>query len=289
MKHMTLSLLIVLMAVGAFSQQTIQVNPYFKNNFLFESGFWVYQDTTELTTDSITLESAAFGSIPPNPAFNHFQEFYLMNLRSHTFDAEYNEFIITNHWRRNGGGDFGELGQPLMHIKDFENAPQVGNGFNGYEIMDILDEIEVNGVPFSNVVWSRVYADEQHQHEFDFDTDLWFAPGVGIIRKAWTDDQDVSHVWDLINWQVSGYTSIAENSLTAQEVTIFPNPAKTNVTVHAAGMERLELLDIKGKTIMEFDRLNGAIEIDLHGISSGVYMMKVSTASGVAVKKMVID
>jgi hypothetical protein len=289
MKHMTLSLLIVLMAVGAFSQQTIQVHPYFKNNFLFESGFWVYQDTAELTTDSITLESAAFGSIPPNPAFNHFQEFYLMNMRSHTFDLEYNEFIITSHWRRNGGGEFGELGQPFMHIQEYENLPQVGNGFNGYEIMEILDEMEVNGVPFSNVVWSRVYADEQHQHEFDFDTDLWFAPGVGIIRKAWTDGQDVDHVWELINWQVSGYTSIAENSIPEKQVIIFPNPAKNKATVYALGMERLELLDLKGNIVKAFDRQNISFEIDLHGLSSGVYLVKVFTANGVDVTKMVIE
>lgn len=290
MKHMTLTMLIVLMTVGAFAQQTKKVHPYFKNGFLFETGFWVYRDTVDQATDSIMLLNAALGSIPPNPAFpNHFQEFFLMNFRSHTFDVEYNEFIITSHWRRNGGGEFGELGQPLMHIQDYENLPQVGNGFNGYEIMEILDEMEVNGVPFSNVVWSRVYAAEQHQHEFDFDTDLWFAPGVGIIRKAWTDSLGVGHVWDLINWNVSIYTSIAENVIPGKSVTIYPNPATNKTTVHAEGMERLELLDMKGNKVRVFDRLNGTIEIDLFNLSSGVYFVNVFTATGNAVSKIVVE
>lgn len=283
-------LLLIFSAIGSsYSQSTISVAGYFRNGYVFESGYWVYRDTATNQTDSISLVSCIHNYINPNPAIPDYQEYYKMNFYSHSFGYNFNEFIITHYWKRNGGGEWGQLGQPVMHIEQFANYPEVGNGFNGYQIMNIFPSYEVNGVEFFNVVWSRVFESQQYQHEFDYDTDLYFAPGVGIIRKAWVDDLGINHVWDLINWESNIYTSIDDEQAPGNEIVACPNPATDKITVSFNGMMNAEILNLQGKVVRRSIARDNTSVIDLINMPTGVYVLKVFIPEGVLTRKIVVS
>ncbi len=289
MKRLTVLFLISLAIGGIYSQQIVPVASYFRNGFVFESGYWVYRDTATHAQDSITLVNCIHNYIYPNPGNPDYQEYYKMNFHSHSFGYNFNEFIITLYWKRNGGGEWGQLGQPVMHIAGYPWYPQVGNGFNGYQIMDIFPSFEVNGTTFNNVVWSRIFENEQYQHEFDYDTDLYFSPGVGIIRKAWIDGQGISHCWDLIDWQSNIYTGIGEDKLQNNEIIVFPNPASDQITVTCTGLEYAEILNLQGDFVCRSTARNFRCEFDLKDLPPGVYFLKLNTAEGVYTRKVVVN
>jgi hypothetical protein len=64
----------MLMNLSVFAQNTIYVSGYYKSNYIFGSGYWVYLDTATGETDSITMESLNHGFYGPNPVFNEYRE-----------------------------------------------------------------------------------------------------------------------------------------------------------------------------------------------------------------------
>lgn len=282
-----LSLLFASMG-SIYSQGTISVAAYFRYGYVFESGYWVYRDTATNEFDSISLVNCIHNFIYPNPVNPHYEEYYKMNFYSHSFNYSFNEFIITNYWKRNGGGEWGQLGQPVMHIGQYANYPEVGNGFNGYQIMDIFPSYEVNGIEFSEVVWSRVFENQQYQHEFDYDTDLYFAPGVGIIRKAYVDDLGVNHVWDLVNWQSNIYTNINDEWMSEREILVYPVPANDIITVIFNGMLNAEILNLHGAVVGRSAARDRTCVFNLKDLSPGVYIVKVYASEGIFTRKIIL-
>lgn len=289
MKRMISAFCLCLLIANAFSQGTIQVKNYFRYGFVFESGYWVYRNTATNEQDSISLVSTVHNYIYPNPAIPDYQEYYKMNFYSHSFNYSFNEFIITDYWKRNGGGEYGELGQPIMHIGQFVPYPEIGNGFNGYEIMDIFPSYVVNGMVFNDVVWSRVFEDQQYQHEFDYDTDLYFAPGVGIIRKSYTDHLGVTHVWDLVNWQSNIYTHVDDDLRSNEEVLIYPNPARDKVSIKLEGMLSAELVNMHGVVTCKPVIIDDTCSFDLKDYSPGIYVVRLFTTGGVITRKIIVE
>lgn len=289
MKRTLLLLYVGLLATTIVSQDIIPVKDYFKSGFVFSEGYWVYEDTVTHEQDSITLLSCVQNYISPNPVNPDYEEYYLMDFYSHTYDYYFNEFIVTRYWKRNGGGQYGELGQPVMHIGQYDYSPEPGNGFNGYEILDILQNLEVNEHVFNYVVWSRIYKDQQYQYEFDYDTDLYFAPGTGIIRKEYTDSLGINHIWDLVNWQTSIYTGIEEGPTLDQKVRIFPNPAHDKFTIQYPDIFKVELLNLFGKTMLRYQGSVNHLEVELQGIDPGIYFVRILTNKGIITEKLVVD
>jgi hypothetical protein len=123
MKRLDLSKLIVLiicctlMFFSSNAQNTVYVLNYYKTNYLFSSGFWVYQDNATQETDSITLDNVKHGFYGPNPAIPDYHEYYTLEYYSHTKDSAFNDFFWENLWRVNGGGEWAELGQPVACLR----------------------------------------------------------------------------------------------------------------------------------------------------------------------------
>lgn len=288
MKRLAILFLLCANTGSIYSQGTISVAAYFRYGFVFESGYWVYRDSATNELDSVSLVNCVHNFIYPNPAIPDYQEYYKMNFYSHSFNYSFNEFIITNYWKRNGGGEWGQLGQPVMHIGQYANYPEVGNGFNGYQIMDIFPSYEVNEIEFSDVVWSRVFENQQYQHEFDYDTDLYFAPGVGIIRKAYVDDQGVNHAWDLVNWQSNIYTSINDEWPSGKEIVVYPVPAGDIISVTFSGMLTAEILNLHGVVVCRSAGRDHTCVFDLKDLSPGVYIVKVFASEGIFTRKIIV-
>jgi|GEM_PF-1170124 len=286
-KALALSSLILLAQFG-FSQYVIYVKVYFTDNFIFNDGYWVYRDTVNNETDSITLTGCYHGFIPPTPVINDYWEYYKMNFHSHSFNTDYNEYIVTYIWKRNGGGQYGELGQPLMLIEPNAQYPSVGSGFNGFEITAILDSIQIGDNLFYDVVVSRIYADQQYQHEFDYTTDLYFAPHVGIVRKSYTDSSNVNHCWDIVNWQINVNTA-TQNVPLPSKVSVFPNPGHTTITVYCEGMNQLYCYDLSGRLILQKRCNSDMAVIETSELFPGAYLLKVITGESAILRKVIIE
>ena len=72
-------------------------------------------------------------------------------------------------------------------------------------------------------------------------------------------------------------TGVAEDN--TPKVSIFPNPVADVVTVEAEGLQHVDLLDATGRTIKSVSITENALQLDLSGLKSGVYLISAKTRS----------
>jgi hypothetical protein len=73
---------------------------------------------------------------------------------------------------------------------------------------------------------------------------------------------------------------------------IYPNPAKTEVTINAGNLDKettLVLQDVLGQTLVTKNGISSTTSINLAGYSDGVYFIQLIQAGKSSVKKFVIN
>lgn len=85
----------------------------------------------------------------------------------------------------------------------------------------------------------------------------------------------------------------AKESITtnANKVLLYPNPAKTNVTVTSKGIRQVEIFDIMGKKVMvkELNNVDN-LNIDISKLNKGLFLVRVNGANGkVSNSKLLIE
>jgi hypothetical protein len=82
-----------------------------------------------------------------------------------------------------------------------------------------------------------------------------------------------------------------QNLSAGNEVKIYPNPASDIIHVEVSEIADIQLTDVEGRVV--FAKTNAAanqkLEISTAGLANGMYLMKVSNSSFVAVKKVVVN
>lgn len=68
---------------------------------------------------------------------------------------------------------------------------------------------------------------------------------------------------------------------------IFPNPTTDNIIIETSQNAEIEILNIEGQTIKYFISNEKITKIDVSGILSGMYFVKVKTKDGIAIKKFI--
>jgi formiminotetrahydrofolate cyclodeaminase len=78
--------------------------------------------------------------------------------------------------------------------------------------------------------------------------------------------------------------------------TIYPQPAEDNVLIKFYGHENatvvIEVLDITGKLVITVNKnisADAVVDLDLNGLSAGVYFLKVNAKEVTEVKKIVLE
>jgi hypothetical protein len=84
----------------------------------------------------------------------------------------------------------------------------------------------------------------------------------------------------------STLVSVNKNSLEI-DFKIFPNPTKENLVVEISQNAQLEIFNSQGQLIKAKTLTEKKSDIDLSGISSGVYTLRIKTDKGIAVKKLI--
>ena len=78
------------------------------------------------------------------------------------------------------------------------------------------------------------------------------------------------------------------------QLTLAPNPATDRCTVSANGLQRVELLDLTGRTIQTVNMSSvgsqqSTVSFDLAGLQGGIYLVRLFCNDGVTVKKLVVN
>ena len=121
--------------------------------------YWIFKNDSTGLVDSLAViefDSGSYWRPPPvHGAPGQKWEYYNLVVKNFTDSNIYNEFLDRNCIRRNGGGDYGELGQPILIADGVD-----GDGYNGMEIIDILPELDLRGRTLFNVKEVKVTASE---------------------------------------------------------------------------------------------------------------------------------
>ncbi len=114
------------------------------------------------------------------------------------------------------------------------------------------------------------------------------------IAFKFTSTSQESATWEVDDVLLTGTGSsgISEKNNLDVEISIYPNPAGSQVTVNAATKEALHLsvYSLTGMEVSETITFTGTYRLDLEGLNNGIYMLQFSDSRGnSAVEKLIID
>ncbi len=80
-------------------------------------------------------------------------------------------------------------------------------------------------------------------------------------------------------------TGIVENN---DNVALYPNPTKGNVTIEAAGMSRITVVSMLGQVVFDTELDANTYTLNMSQFNAGMYMVRVYTENGVAIKRVTV-
>ena len=81
-------------------------------------------------------------------------------------------------------------------------------------------------------------------------------------------------------------TSIEEEQVSAN---IYPNPSDGMVTIAANGMNHISIVSVLGQVVYNADVEGNEIHLNMSQLQSGIYVVRVNTAEGVAIRRLTIN
>ena len=119
------------------------------------------------------------------------------------------------------------------------------------------------------------------------------APGAGNyyyqVRALYDNDcesepapafDDPTH-----DYVTASVDAVNENS---DNVALYPNPTKGNVTIEAAGMSRITVVSVLGQVVYDTEVSEDTYVMNMSQFTAGMYMVRVYTESGVTVKRVTV-
>jgi hypothetical protein len=84
-------------------------------------------------------------------------------------------------------------------------------------------------------------------------------------------------------------STLAINDITASAYSIFPNPTTGNVTIAGIGLNRVEIYNVLGSKLVEYNNVIDHLQINVNNFADGLYFVKLySETNGVVAKRLVI-
>ncbi len=174
------------------------LNPTLKSDYSFHEGsYWVYQDQA-MNEDSIVLKNfeTGFTSTCPDNVCDR-REFIKLNFENITQGLTYNHYLMSNFIRYNGGGAWGQNGQPIFILDRNEEYE-----FNGLIVGESIDSLIVLNETFYDIKKMSIISDKQYQVEFDYDMDFYFSPSIGVVKFIEYDTLSGVKIWELKNFNI---------------------------------------------------------------------------------------
>ena len=128
--------------------------------------------------------------------------------------------------------------------------------------------------PFDGMDFGRSAAPEFGDIDGDGDMDLLVSNSAGLT----------------FHFDNTGPTTLARDIVFSEETEIYPNPTSGKIQVMApwlkAEKSRIQVLTVSGGIINEVTAKSNLVEISLHSLPTGLYLIKVIGTNGQAVKKV---
>jgi hypothetical protein len=83
--------------------------------------------------------------------------------------------------------------------------------------------------------------------------------------------------------QMAGVEEMNENN----SISVYPNPSTNGLTIESPQKSTIEILNIQGQTILQQQIQQGKTNIDMSGLSKGVYILRLNSNDKTAVTKIV--
>lgn len=108
-----------------------------------------------------------------------------------------------------------------------------------------------------------------------------------LATPVWMADytNHINNGFPIIKWQRPG-TGVEEHDATPNYISLYPNPANDKVTIEGEDIRHITISNLLGQTIFDGKASGNAFEYDFSKHKTGIYLIRIETASGVAVKKV---
>ena len=118
---------------------------------------------------------------------------------------------------------------------------------------------------------------------------------TGFIFRGWFKEMSLTNVWDFINDVVLSDITLYANwvkdndavsELNPITVQFYPNPVQTNLYIQSSSIiEQIIIYDLNGRALRQIIHPEQFIEVG--NLANGVYLVKIQTADGILVRKVV--
>ena len=154
------------------------------------------------------------------------------------------------------------------------------------DIEEICDNLTIT-VTSSNESMGTVSG--SGEYEFGTDTTITATPNDGYRFVSWNDG-NTDNPRAIIVTEDATYIANFEESVGIESrdilngLTFYPNPTTGTITFNRNDIIKVEVLDVMGKTVAVYEN---AYIINLSKLNNGYYIMRITTAEGVTVRKVV--
>ena len=118
--------------------------------------------------------------------------------------------------------------------------------------------------------------------------EFWW--GSILFNDSWEAEYGIAYYnVDARNWALFELSTAINEELSGVSISVFPNPATDVLNIEASNeMQNVMLVNQTGQVVRSIELEAGKTSIDLNGLGTGVYFVKIETAKGTTTKKVVI-
>lgn len=162
-------------------------------------------------------------------------------------------------------------------------------------VVDSINYVEINGENRKHLYLSYL--------DLPFN-ELWiegigsnygiFSSGNGMTLGGWTWFLCMSENGELIymnpNYNSCHLISTDIEEMNNSIIEVYPNPVKDKLKIQNTEnikIESISIIDLKGQKLLKFEK--NRTELDLSGISTGIYLLKVKYENGELIKKILVE
>ena len=103
--------------------------------------------------------------------------------------------------------------------------------------------------------------------------------GVGITTPC-------GEGFNSLTINVKNSFDISENNIHAK---LYPNPTSGNITIEAAGMQHITVMNTLGQVVADMDLDTDATSIDMTSFGKGVYVVRIQTKDGSCIRRIGVE
>ena len=162
-------------------------------------------------------------------------------------------------------------------LRDDNGAPVK---YNVYRSTDNANYTLIGEVPYVEGQTYYEYIDTpETTADYYYQVRTVYEDGCESVPALNTDDLTQNYVLIAVN------VGLNEQG---DEVALFPNPTKGNVTIQASGMNHITVVSVLGQVVFDTEVNANEYTLNMAQFNAGMYMVRVNTANGMTVKRVTV-